>query len=510
MVFVPLVLASSLLMGLPPDTTLEARLGAWRGMHQDRILGELIDFLSVPNVASDHLGIRRNADMLESMLQRRGFAVERWTAVGASPILFGTLTVDTLLPTITFYAHYDGQPVSPEEWTSPPWVPILRDSSGGTVSRRVAARIPSTRIHARSASDDKAPIVALLTALDAVSALGERPTVNVRFFLEGEEEAGSPHLAELLAPHRERLASDVWVFLDGPMHQSGAPQVILGVRGFLSLRLTTYGPSRPLHSGHYGNWAANPTATLVSLLASMRDDDARILIDGFDSTWAEPTSADLAASRDLPRIDRRLREELALGRTEGSDAPLAVQVLAPAMNIVGFDGGPTDGGAANRIPASASAVVDFRLVSGQEPSELREHVEAHARARGFRIITGVPDSATRRNTLRLLRLEWGVGYPGARTPTDAPMVAALLGVLERGFGRRPLVVPTLGGSLPITMLVHAPDSPFLILPLVNSDNRQHAADENLRLGNLWAGIDMLGSLLVRAGPAMRELGEVSE
>lgn len=498
-----LTLVLSLQTPTPVDTTLEARLRAWREGHEAAVLTQFTELLSIPNVASDGPNIGRNADSLESLFTRRGFRVERWRAGGGPPILFGRLVIDSALPTITFYAHYDGQPVDPANWSSPPWTPTFRDAAGQTVQWKGGRLSPATTLHARSASDDKAPIAALLAALDAIADLAERPSVNVRVLLEGEEEAGSPNLAANLARHRARLASDAWVFIDGPMHQSGAPQVIFGVRGVLPLRLTTYGPLRPLHSGHYGNWAPNPTAALVQLLAGMRDDEGRILIDGFDETWRPPSAAELAAARALPAVDAGLRDELALGRTEGGGEGVAVRILSPAVNFDGLDGGPADARAGNRIPTSATAVLDFRLAGGQQPAAVRTAVEGHLRARGYTLVTEEPDSALKRNTAQLVRVQWGPGYPGVRTPPDHPVAAALLEVLTRGWGRRPLVVPALGGSLPLAYLVRNPDSPFLILPIVNYDNHQHAADENVRLGNLYTGIEVLGSLLVRAGPAMR-------
>jgi acetylornithine deacetylase/succinyl-diaminopimelate desuccinylase-like protein len=133
---------------------------------------------------------------------------------------------------------------------------------------------PEWRLYARSAGDDKAPIIALLTTLKALREAGAKPTANLRILLDGEEEADSEHLDDYLEQHRALLSDiDTWLFFDGPVHQSRRPQVVFGVRGVVGMELTVYGATRSLHSGHYGNWSPNPAQMLASLLASMKDDD---------------------------------------------------------------------------------------------------------------------------------------------------------------------------------------------------------------------------------------------
>ena len=174
------------------------------------------------------------------------------------------------------YAHYDGQPVVAAQWTGDPWKPVLRDKpleEGGREISRESARLPINpewRIYARSASDDKAPIVALLAALDAMRAGSLALSVNVKFFLEGEEEAGSPRLPQLLEAYAGRLKADLWLLFDGPVHQTRRMQIYFGARGVTDVEITTYGPVRRLHSGHYGNWAPNPIVELARLVSGLR------------------------------------------------------------------------------------------------------------------------------------------------------------------------------------------------------------------------------------------------
>src|SRR5688572_3135628 len=244
----------------------------YRQKNEAKIIRELVELLSIPNVATDDANIRRNAQYLLAMLEKRGIRAQLLESpAGGPPAVFGELRASGAKKTIVMYAHYDGQPVNPAEWKTDPWKPVL-------VPDRIE---PETRIYARSASDDKGPIIAFMAALDALRASGAQPAVNLKFFFEGEEEHSSLHLGPLLEKHKELLAADGWIFCDGPRHQSGAMQVVFGVRGVTGVTLTTFGAARTLHSGHYGNWSPNPIAILTDLLASMRDSEGNVKLAGF-------------------------------------------------------------------------------------------------------------------------------------------------------------------------------------------------------------------------------------
>ena len=229
---------------------------AWREAHDAEILAGYGEFLAIPNVAADREGLSRTAQAIVARLERLGLAPRllEGSSPEAIPAVYGEWKVPGATRTLVFYAHYDGQPVGNAAlWTQTrPFEPTLRTAEGQVVAAGVRPA-DSDRIYARSASDDKLGVWAFLTATEALKALGLAPSVNVKFFFEGEEEAGSPHLREILEGHRELLASDGWVIVDGPSHPSGPPQVVFGVRGDSNVSLTLYGPLRPLHSGHYGN-----------------------------------------------------------------------------------------------------------------------------------------------------------------------------------------------------------------------------------------------------------------
>ncbi len=430
------------------------------------------------------------------MLKKRGVAVRLLDVPGAPPIIYGELKAASAKHTLILYAHYDGQPVDAAQWSSPPWTPVLREENGKPVAfASLPEPLPGEwRIYARSASDDKAPIQAMLSALDALRAANVPPAVNLKFFFEGEEEAGSPHLAQAIRQYADLLRGDAWILCDGPVHQTRRMQLYFGARGITDVEMTVYGPARPLHSGHYGNWAPNPAVLLAELLASMRDREARIKIAGFYDDVRPLTDSERQAIRQAPAVDAKLMKDLGLAWTEGGDEPLLLRLMMPALNVRGIESGHVGEKAQNAIPTAARASVDFRLVPDQRPERMRASVEDHIRKQGFYIVREFPSAEERRAHPRLIQLAWGAGYPAARVSMDLPVAQAVTDSIEAVLGGPVIRLPMLGGSVPLYLFPEVLKTPVIGVPIVNHDNNQHAADENLRLQNLWDGIEILGGL----------------
>jgi acetylornithine deacetylase/succinyl-diaminopimelate desuccinylase-like protein len=479
-----------------------------RRAHEVAILKELAVLVAIPNLAGDAVRIRENADAIAAMLRRRGVATRLLEVPGAPPAVYGELRAPGARRTVVFYAHYDGQPVDPARWTGEPWKPVLRDGRLEDGAREVppasweAPLGPEWRLYGRSASDDKAPIVGLMAALDALRASGTEPSVNLKFLFEGEEEAGSPHMEALLAAHAGLLKADAWLLCDGPVHQTRRMQLYFGARGTTDLELTVYGPLRPLHSGHYGNWAPNPAVVLSHLIAGLRDLDGRILIPGFHDDVREVTDAERRALAEVPDVEAELKREFSLGATEGGGARVAERILLPALNVRGLASGAVGAATANAIPAEATASIDFRLVPDQTLEGVRARVESHLGAQGFFVVRETPDAATRHAHPRIVRLAWGPGYPAARTSMDLPVSRAVAQALEEAAGGPVIRMPTLGGSVPMRLFQDKTGSPIIGLPIVNHDNNQHAANENLRIQNLWDGIEAYALIMGRLGPLL--------
>lgn len=465
---------------------------------QKAVLRELTEFLAIPNLADDRANINRNAELLQKMMERRGIATRLLTLDGAPPIVVGDLKAPGSTRTIAFYAHYDGQPVDPSQWKSAPWTPVMRDAQGNDVDWQNAATLdPEWRLYVRSASDDKAPIVAMLAALDRLRARGVKPRVNLRFVFEGEEEAGSPHLAAFIAKYPDVLRPDAWIICDGPVHQTRRAQLAFGARGVLGLDLVVYGPARALHSGHYGNWVPNPIVALTRLIDSMRDENGRILIEGFYDDVVPATAAEKEAIAAMPPVEAELKRQFQIARTEGES--LNERILLPALNVSGIQSGGVGDNASNTIQTSARAAIDFRLVPAQTPDSVKARVERHLIANGWTIVRDDPDPETRRTKEKVVRVRWGSGYPPARTPLDLPLSEEIAAIMTRA-GHEPVRLPTMGGSLPIYLFQHPGNTPAIVLPIVNHDNNQHAANENLRLQNLWDGIEIFAILFAELKP----------
>ncbi len=296
--------------------------------NQREILIEFADLLAIPNLASDAPNIQRNADAIVALFAKRKIAARKLQVGNAPPIVVADLPAPGAKQTIAFYAHYDGQPVDKSKWKSDPWTPVMRDARGNDVDWKNAQTIdPEWRLYARSSGDDKAPIIAMLAAIDLLRAQKKAPKVNLRFIFEGEEEAGSPHLAEYLAAYPDVLRPDAWIICDGPVHQSRRMQLFFGARGVVDLELTLYGPIKGLHDGHYGNWVPNPIVRLTHLIDSMRDENGRILINGFYDQVRAPNAAEREALSKVPPVEDGLRREFQIGSTEAD--PLNERIMLP-------------------------------------------------------------------------------------------------------------------------------------------------------------------------------------
>jgi acetylornithine deacetylase/succinyl-diaminopimelate desuccinylase-like protein len=481
---------------------------AYQQAHDVEVVRELADFLAIPNLASDSVNIRRNARFIVAMLERRGIRAQLLESPGSPPAVFGELRAPAATRTAVFYAHYDGQPVDTSQWTKPPWSPTLRSRLGGDViplPTQPGTVQGESRLYARSAGDDKSPIIAFLAALDALRASSIQASVNLKFFFEGEEEAGSPHLREMLTRHRDVLGADLWIFGDGPVHQSRRQQVVFGVRGSMGLELTVFGPARALHSGHYGNWAPNPLVVLANFIGSLRDDDGRILIDHYYDDVQAITRAERDAIANVPAPDSALRVELLLGGTEANNAPLMERIMLPALNVRGISGGGVGALGANAIATLARASIDIRLVPRQTPANVRALFEAHARKQGFFVVHRDPTPEERLAHARILKLEWEEGYPAQRADMSLPVSRALVRATEMGVGDRIIVIPTSGGSAGLYHFDEVLRTPIISVPIVNHDNSQHAANENLRMQNLFDGMQVYAAIVAHLGRLWSEI-----
>ena len=486
--------------------TTQDKVREYRRTNEHKISREFLSLLAIPNVASDTPNIRKNAELIVEMMKQRGLnpRLLEGQRPNVPPLVYGEWKTPGASRTLILYAHYDGQPTDPKQWTGTlPWQPVFRSAaieSGGklvSVPADNEAINPEWRIYARSASDDKAGVMAILTAFDALKASGLSPTSNIKFAFEGEEEAGSSHLGEIIKLNKALLESDAWIICDGPVHQSGLKQVVFGARGDVNVDLSVYGAKRPLHSGHYGNWAPNPAFLLARLLASMKDDDGRVTIDGWYSDVQPLGDAERKAINEAPQYDNELKTQLGLRRTEGAGKSLMELINIPSLNINGFSSGDVGMLARNIIPTTASAVLDLRLVKGNDHHRQIQRLIEHIRKQGYFVIDHDPTDAERQQYPLLAKVNARAGgYNAERTRMDHPISLALIAAVQSTTKDKVVLLPTSGGSLPLSVITENLKTVTLSVPIANYDNNQHAENENLRLQNLWDGIETYAAIML--------------
>lgn len=477
-----------------------AKAREYHRANQHKIVDELRQWLSIPNVAADTANIQRNGERLKQMLEQRGVRARLLPIEGRGPVVYGELTVPGATKTVLYYCHYDGQPVDPSRWIdTQPWEPALRSNAIHRDGKLIPFPAPGTpyeddwRIYARSASDDKSPIIAMLAALDALRANKIPLAHNVKFIFDGEEEDGSPNLERVLLANRELFTSDLMIVADGPVHQSGRPLLSFGNRGIVDVDITIFGPYRALHSGHYGNWAPNPAMRLAQLLASMKDEEGRVLIEGFYQDVLPLTETEKQAIAAAPRNDRDLMREFGFWQPEGAGRPLLELINLPSLNVRGLRSAYVGAEARTIIPDRAVAALDLRLVKNIDPRRQFERVVSHIRRQGYYVTEREPTHEERMKYPRIAMVTMGGGYPASRMPMDHPGAQALIRASKAALPGDWVVLPTTGGSVPMHIFENL-GLPVAHVPIVNHDNNQHSENENLRLGNFFRGIELFAGL----------------
>jgi acetylornithine deacetylase/succinyl-diaminopimelate desuccinylase-like protein len=483
--------------------TTQQRVNQFRKENETKIIDEYIKFVSIPNVTRDTTNILHNAAFIKMMMEQRGIKTELLdgNTPKVNPVVFGEVKVPGAKYTLAFYAHYDGQPVNPAKWTGglEPFNPVFIDKpieQGGKILSAAGHADPEWRLAGRGSADDKAGVMTILNAYDALVKSGVVLKNNIKFFFEGEEELGSIHIDEIFNKHKEKLGADLWVIVDGPQHVSGKKMVVFGVRGDVNMNLTVYGPKRPLHSGNYGNWVPNPALLLVKLLASMKDDKGNVLVEGYYDDVVPLTSNEKEALSKIPSIEETLRKELGIAQPEGGGRSFTELLHLPTLNINGIRSADVGDLAANIIPTKAEATLDLRLVLGNTVEKQIDKVIKHIEKNGFHVIDHEPTDDERLKYDKLIKITHSQGYPAQRTSFDLPIVQNMIKAVQATVDYPVVLLPSLGGSLPLYLFEKTLKAKVIIVPVVNYDNNQHAENENVQLKFLWGGIETMAAIMV--------------
>lgn len=496
-----------LLLAIPAFAqTTQEKVRDYRRANEHQILREYTDLLSLPNIASDIENIRKNAARIMEMMKQRGLnpRLLEGATPNVPPAVFAEWKTPGAQRTLLFYAHYDGQPTDPKQWTgSQPWQPVVRTDTlekGGVIiplPTETTPINPQSRIYARSASDDKAGVMAILTAFAALQSKGITLNSNLKFFFEGEEEDGSPNLDQILKRHKDLLEADAWIICDGPVHQSGRKQVVFGARGDTNMDVIVYAAKRPLHSGHYGNWSPNPAMMLARLLATMKDDDGRVTIEGWYSDVEPLGDAERRAIAGAPQYDDEIKKQLGLKRVEGGGKSLMEQINIPSLNINGIGSGDIGDLARNVIPTTATAALDLRLVKGNDLNRQAQRLIDHIKKQGYYVVDREPTDAERAQHPLIARVNIRPGgYNAERTRMDLPISVAVIEAVQSTTTDKVVLLPTSGGSLPLSIITNNLRTVTMTVPIANYDNNQHAENENIRIQNLWDGIETVAALMI--------------
>ncbi len=462
-------------------------------------IDEIRDFVAIPNDALDAAHINRNITWLTQKFSQRGFNTTVLPTAGR-PLFFAALPISDEKPTLLFYMHFDGQSVDPAKWDQPnPYAVVIRSPANSGWEDRsfdeLQDSIPQNwRLFGRSTADDKGPIVMFLNAIDLLKKNKQALPFNVKLILDGEEERGSKPLPEAVRTYRELLEADYLVINDGPVHTSGLPTVIYGCRGITSLTLTTYGPVKPQHSGHYGNYAPNPALQLSQLLAGMKDANGRVSIPGYYDgiVLDEETRAIL---KSVPDDAEKINAFLQISKPDKVGEFYQESLQYPSLNIRGLSSGWVGEQARTIVPATATAELDLRLVPESEGNRLKSLIKQHIAAQGYHITDQEPAPEMRRKHDLIIKITERDVTNAFRTSLKEPFGDFLVNLLGDTFNQEVVRIRIMGGTVPIAPFINELKIPAFIVPLVNSDNNQHSPNENLKISQIGYGIRTFYTLL---------------
>ena len=445
--------------------------------HADEYIGWLQTLLRQPSVAAQNLGMVEAAGIVQGQLDRIGASPRLVDTRGGQPVVFGDVRAGTGTEnprTLSFYNHYDVQPAEPYDlWDSDPWAAEIRDG----------------RIWARGVSDNKGNIVARIAAIHAWQQVRGDLPLNLRFVIEGEEEIGSPNLANFTADHPDLCAADACIWEFGGRALSGQPQIHLGLKGMCYVELHAHGASSDLHSS-LATTVPNAAWRLVWALNSLKGPDERVRIPGFYDKVLEPTAEELAALKKLPDDDAAGLEHYGIAHyllnLTGLDRKIR-DMYQPTLTIAGIESGYTGTGTKTVMPGAAMAKVDMRLCANQDPHEIVELLKAFLVSRGFGDIE-----------VRLLS-----ALMPARTPLTAPIVGVVASADHDLYGQDPLIYPTSAGSGPWYQLCEQFGIDGCTAGVGNGRSNAHAPNENITVDDFLLGIKHIALIMERFAAAPR-------
>jgi len=458
------------------------------------------EFVSIPNLPVDRQKMVENMNWVKNRYEKVGF---QFTILKSStlPVLFAERKVDPALKTVLFYFHLDGQAVNSKMWNQKdPFVPVLKEQKENGDWNAIAwsnleGNINDNwRIFARAAADDKAPIIMFLSALEILKKEGQFPKFNIKIIFDLEEEYGSNGFLSTLKTNKEKYLSDYMIIMDGPAHNSNQPTLTFGCRGIATCSITTYGSKWPQHSGHYGNYVSNPVFSLSRLLATMKSDEGKVLIKdyykGITISKEVSTILDLVPDKTID-----INNGLLIHKAENVGKNYQEALQYPTLNVRQIGTSWKGEGLKTIIPEYAIANIDVRLVVETDRKTQLEKIKEHIKKQGFLVLDRAPTDKERLENPEIVTFKGNSGVNAFRTPLNSLFGEKLRTSLTTTFGKKPVSIRTMGGTVPIIPAINELNIPAIIVPMVNMDNNQHNPNENIRIGNIRQGIKICLSIL---------------
>lgn len=458
------------------------------------------EFVSIPNVASNEADILKNYEWVKKEFELQKFTVNMLES-STLPVMLAERMVSENAKTILFYLHIDGQAVNAANWSQDdPFVPVLKQQNSAGDWEAIDWSMldgpidPDWRIFGRAAADDKAPIMMMLTAVELLDRAKTKLGVNIKVILDPQEEAGSEAFLSTLDQYKADYAADYMIIMDGPAHPTNQPTLTFGCRGNATCSITTYGAKLPQHSGHYGNYVPNPVFTLSHLLSGMKDEAGRVTIDGYYDgiVMTDEVKALLAQ---VPDDDREIQEGLHIAEAEKVGNNYQESLQYPSLNVRHIETSWKGPGLKTIIPEVVTAHIDVRLVAETDGEAQLEKIRKHIETQGFIVLDRAPTDEERLNNAKIVTFKADRSVNAFRTDMDAPIGKLMRSALHEAFGQPPVIIRTMGGTVPIIPAINTLGIPAIILPMVNMDNNQHNPNENIRIGNISQGIKICATIL---------------
>ncbi|WP_407644121.1 dipeptidase [Filobacillus milosensis] len=435
--------------------------------NREKHLGQLKDFLAIPSISAlseHHDDVVKAAEWVKDDLLNIGFEEAEVMPSDGKPVVYGEVIKNPGAPTVLIYGHYDVQPVDPVElWDSEPFEATIRDN----------------KLYARGATDDKGQVFMHMKVMEAVLNSVDTPPVNFKVLIEGEEEIGSPTLPKFCEEHEDMLEADLIVVSDSALIEKGKPTITYGLRGLAGIQIDVKGAKGDLHSGEYGGGVMNPIHSLVKILDSFRDENYRVLVDGFYDRIPELSEEEREALAAVPFDEEKLRQDLGVTELDGEEGYSYVErtSVRPTLEINGIYGGFQGEGIKTVLPSEAAAKITCRLVPDQNPDEIVELLTKHVEKNKPK---GVEVTVT----------PFDKGKPYV-TPFDHPVIQTAAKAYEKVYNEETAYIRG-GGSIPIVAeLDRILQVPVVLMGFGLPDENLHAPNEHFHLENFDKGMETL-------------------